>query len=382
MGDIPVSNLPRTPLDRLLGYLDSDPLNLGLIESACTAAVDATMPETAADLIVRYESISPLPPAMRNLRGLVALQEGRVSEAEDIFSVLHAERPEDPGLRFNLAWCKSSFGDDAGAVDLLDTATVIEVSGAAALKVQALHRLGQIETALECGTQALAHRRDDAVLKGALSIVALDLRMTQEARLWASGAQTTPEGLSALGTLALQENRLDEAMTCFDHGLALRPDSARNLLGRGLVLMGRGETSAAAQVLDRSAEVFGNHLGTWIAAGWAHFAAGDQVKARGIFERTLAQDDTFAESHGALAVLDILAGDIDSARRRTDTALRLDRKGFAAALAKTLLLEHDGDPQAARRVREITLNAPVGAGGETIAQAVIALAPYWTKAGR
>jgi tetratricopeptide (TPR) repeat protein len=376
MDDIPASSSAQIPLERLLDYLDSDPNNLNLIEAACTAAIDAGLPEKAALLLARHEALAAPTPATRNLAGLVAMQQGRFADAEIILTNLHETRPQDPGLRFNLAWCKSMTGDDEGAATLLDDATCAQIGGAAALKVQALHRLARMETALDCGIRALATRPDDSALKGALSIVALDLRMGEEARRWASGSPTTPEGLSTLGTLALQAHHLDEAMTYFDRGLTVRPDSARNLLGRGLVLMARGDAEGAALALDHSAEVFGDHLGTWVAAGWAHFAAGDRRKARDIFDRTLALDDTFAESHGALAVLDFLDGDVDGARRRAETALRLDRKCFSGALAKTLLLEHDGDPQAARRVRDITLNMPVGEGGETIAQTMVAVATY------
>lgn len=375
MGDLSAMNHVQPKLARLLGYLESDPGNLNLIGDTVSAALDVHRPDLAVDLLGRYEAIVPLPPAMRNLAGLAALQQDRFGDAAEIFQSLLSAQPEDSGLRFNMAWCKSIAGDDAGAADLLDAAAVASVPGAAALKVQALHRLGDLDAALSEGTKALESRPDDTALLGALSIVAIDLQMPELAQGWAARAQDTPEGLSALGMLGLKDNQLDEALAYFDRGLAARGDSARNWLGRGLVLMARGDAPGAADAIDRSAALFRHHLGTWIASGWAHFAAGDRVKARTIFEHTLALDDTFAESHGALAVLDILDGEIDSARRRTDTALRLDRRCFAGALAKVLLLEHDGDAQAAQRVRDIALNTPVGESGQTIAQAMIALAP-------
>jgi tetratricopeptide (TPR) repeat protein len=362
-------------LQRLLGYLQSDPANLNLIADAASAALDARQPELAVDLLRRYEAIAPLPPALRNLDGVAALQQDRFEDAAEVFRGLITGGADDPGLRFNLAWCEAIIGDDVRAADLLDAATVTTIPGAAALKVQALHRLGDLETALAEGTKALESRPGDTALLGALSTVAIDLQMPEVAQGWAAKAQDTPEGLSTLGMLGLKNNRLDEAMACFDRGLEVRGDSARNWLGRGLVLMARGDATAAAGAIDRSAALFGRHLGTWIASGWAHFAAGDRIKARGIFEHTLALDDTFAESHGALAVLDVLDGDIDNARRRTDTALRLDRRCFSGALAKVLLLEHDGDVQAAQKVRDIALNTPVGESGQTIAEAMIALAP-------
>ena len=104
---------------------------------------------------------------------------------------------------------------------------------------------------------------------------------------------------------------------------------------------------------------------------------GDRARARAIFDHALALDDTFSESHGALAVLDILEGNIETARVRTETALRLDRRGFSAALAQSLLFQHDGNPEAAERIRELTLNTPVGDSGTTIAEAMINMAPNW-----
>jgi Flp pilus assembly protein TadD len=122
------------------------------------------------------------------------------------------------------------------------------------------------------------------------------------------------------------------------------------------------------------AAFYGEHLGSWIAAGWAYFTIGDLSRARQRFETALAIDGEFAEAQGALAVLDILAGRLDEARRGTRTALRLDRNGFAGRLARSLLLEAGGDTEAAERLRNTALNTRVGPSGQTIAQMIAALA--------
>ncbi len=366
---------------RLFRYLDRDPENLNLVGDACISAFEAGLAEKTAELLSRYEGLAPLPSALVNLKGLVALEQDRFDEAAALFESLLPGAPDDPGLRFNLAWSRTMTGDHQRAADLLDDATVAAVPGAAALKVQALHRLGDLETALKLGIGLAASRPADSRLLGALSLVAVDSQMPELAREWASRSQDTPEGLSVRGMLLLADNRLDEARVLFERGLDMRPDSARNLLGKGLALMADGDAAGATTYIDRSAELFERHLGTWIAAGWAHLATGNRQRARTIFEHALDLDDTFTETHGALGVLDILDGHIESARRRTDTALRLDRKGFAGALAKSLLLEHDGHPQAAQRIRDITLNQPLES-GQTIAQALIAVAPRWRIGGK
>lgn len=358
----------------MTGFLNHDPNNLKLIGDACAAALDARSPDIALQWLAHHEEIAPLPPTLLNLKGLAALQQDRFGDATAIFESLLVDATDDPGLRYNLAWARTMTGEHERALSLLDEATTTAIPAAAALKVQTLHRLGDMESALRHGIRLMRHHPDDTALMGALSLLAIDMRMPEQAQTWATQSQNTADGLSAMGTLSLQSGDMDQAMAFFERGLAVRPDSARNLLGKGLVLMAGGEASDAARYLDRSAESFGSHLGTWIAAGWAHFADGDHARARAVFEHGLALDDTFAESHGALAVLDIVDGKIDSGRRRMEVALRLDRRGFAGALAQMLLLEHDGDPASARQVRSATLNTPM-ASGLSIAQAMIRIAP-------
>lgn len=101
--------------------------------------------------------------------------------------------------------------------------------------------------------------------------------------------------------------------------------------------------------------------------------ADDREAARERFERVVEQDDSFSEGHGGLAVLDVMEGRNEDARRRADLALRLDRQSLGGILARSLLLELDGDPTAAARIREIALNAPIGPEGRSVAQ-MLALA--------
>ncbi|MBP2161158.1 MULTISPECIES: lipopolysaccharide assembly protein LapB [Asticcacaulis] len=370
-------SVSQDKLSRLLGYLDHDSGNLNLIAEAASTALEAGQAAKTIDLLGRYEAITQLPLALLNLRGMAALRLDRFDDALEVFEVLFLALPDEAAIRFNLAWSATMLGNDRRAADVLDEATLSAVPGAAALKVQALHRQGLLEEALELGTGLAEQYPQDEGLLGALSLVAIDSQMPELALAYASKSAGTAEGLSTLGMLTLQKNNIDDALNYFESGLSARPDSARNLLGKGLALMAAGNVHDGADYLDKSAAGFGNHLGTWIASGWAHFAKGDHAKARTIFEHALALDDTFSESHGALAVLDILDGNIAGARDRTETALRLDRRCFSGALAKSLLFAHDGDDESAQRVRQLTLNTPVGDSGSTISDAMVAMASRW-----
>jgi tetratricopeptide (TPR) repeat protein len=362
-------------LIRLQRYLAADPTNLRLMADAAAAAHDEGDYVTAAELLDRHEELAQLPPSLRNLEGLGALSTGRFEEARDIFVALAAERADDPAVLFNLAWAHSGLGDHEAAYDLVNEEVVAAMGAAAAtLKVRSLHHLGRLEEALEAGAAFAEAFPEEKPLMGALALAALDAGQAELAASFARRGGDHPEGLSAAGLLMMNEGRSEDAEALFDDVLARRPDSARALVGKGLSLVSSGKAEAGAAFLQRGAELFGDHLGSWVAAGWARYVAGDLPGSRKLFERSMAIDDSFAENHGALAVLDIAQGDLESARRRTDIALRLDARCFSGALARSMLLELDGKGDAAQRVRELALKTPIGTSGQTIGAAMMTMA--------
>lgn len=369
-------------LARLLGFLERDPENLALLGDAASAAFDEGQPKTAAELIGRSEVLAPISPALLHLKGMVALVLAKFDEAEAVFSTLHEQHPGEAAIRFNLAWARAMLDDHEGALAVLDDQTAATVPNAAPLKVRALHHLGRMEEALAAGTALAEVRPDDRELMGALATAAIDAEDLEQAKVYAARAGDEPEGLAALAMVRLDESEIGDAIALFERVLASEPENPRAAIGKGLALLAEHESAKAAEWLDRGAEGFGDHLGSWVAAGWAYFAAGDLSTSRARFEKGLSIDDTFAELHGGLAVLDIIEGELESGKRRTEVALRLDRKCFSAALARTLLLTAEGNTAAAERVRHIALNTQIGQSGKTIAQAMTAMAAKRGGVGR
>jgi tetratricopeptide (TPR) repeat protein len=140
-------------------------------------------------------------------------------------------------------------------------------------------------------------------------------------------------------------------------------------VGNGLGELAKGAHAAAARDIQHGAELFGEPVGSWIAAGWAHLLAANFPASRASFEAALALDRNFSESHGAL-VLDILEGRLEEARKQAEAALRLDQRSFLGALAQSLLLSGSGQNEAARALVERALNTPIDASGQTIAMAM------------
>lgn len=361
-----VANASR--LDRLMPLLESDPSNLALIADAAETALDEGQPEQALDLLDRYGAIAALPPRESNLKGLAAMQLQRFGEAAAIFETL--ADGGDPAARFNLAWSKAMLNDADGALALLDEELAHALPQAAMLKVQLLHGAGEFDVAADLARVYVERHPDHRGLLAAVSVLALDVEDGELAARCAAAAGDHPDAQTTLGTLALREDRGSEARALFDRALARNAGVPRAWVGRGLARLVSGEAEAAAADIDKGAGMFGDHLGSWIAAGWAHFVNRDPAAARVRFETALALDATFAEAHGALAVIDLLEGRIDEAKKGCDVALRLDRECYSGALARALLAAGSGDAASSQRIFEAALTAPVDPSGRTIAQAM------------
>ncbi len=366
---VDVSENPK--LDRLLRFLERDPGNRPLLDEAASAAFDAQAFDVAAELIAKREILEPLPPNMQNLRGMVGMAQQDYAGAALIFEGLRNAGHDDPALRFNLAWAKAMTGAYQEALDLLDEAAVAAAPRAPSLKVQMLHHLDRYEDGLACGAELLERFPDNQALAGALATLAMDAEKIDLARAYAERAERSGEGRAALGMLILGEQQTDASLVLFDDAIALEPQNPRAWVGKGLALQVSGDLAGGAQAIDRGAELFGDHLGSWIAAGWAYYVMGDLKNARARFERAMAIDANFSENHGGLAVIDIMEGKLDDARRECEIALRLDKKSMGGQLAKTMLLDKSGDSRSAQRIRDIAMSLPIGPNGQTIAQALI-----------
>ncbi|MBS0253877.1 MAG: tetratricopeptide repeat protein [Proteobacteria bacterium] len=360
-------------LDRLTGFLGHDPANPALLTDALDAALSENRVEEAQGLADRLAALGQPGPEAANLIGLARMRGGNYPSARAMFEALRAGGHDAPALCFNLAWLAALEGRWADVGPLLDDAVVAALPQAAALKVQALHHLGDYDGAVALGRELAARQPDNDALLGAASVAAMDAGDYALAADLAGRARGGADALTTQGLVALNEDHTGAALALFDRALAEAPQAPRAWLGKGLGLLAAGDANAAAPCLEQGAALFGNHLGSWIAAGWAQFVRGDLAAARRNFETALGHDENFAETHGGLAVLDIAAGAFDSARRRTDVALRLDRNCFGGALARSLLLEHDGKPELAARIREKAMTLPAGVNGKTLAQALAGL---------
>lgn len=355
-------------LERLLGYLARDRDNVALLSEAAEAAFDAGHPDTALNLLDRHQNLAALPPRLLNLRGLAAMGAGAHERAADQFRTLLEQWPQDAALRFNLAWSLAMAKQINEALAALDEATVVALPQAAMLQVQLLHELGEFEEAMAAAKRHLETHGDHPGLNAVTSVLAIDLEDTALAETCAQKSDSHPDGLATLATLALGRDEAEPARAMFRQVLEINPDAPRALVGVGLAELALGDAAAAAPHIEQGAEHFGDHLGSWIAAGWAYLLAGNHAKASALFSHALALDDTFAEAHGSMAVAALMDGRHDDANRMTQVALRLDPACFSGALAKALTLRTQGRDALGQALIAKALRTPIDASGRTVAQ--------------
>ena len=362
-------------LQTLMSFLNEDPDNLPLLVDAAEQALLEDQTELANDLIGRYTHLAPLDAEGIDRLGQTAMKQRCFGLAAQLYEAALSEEPAPASsLKYNLAYSHAMQGEFHRATELLDEETTTQVPQAAALLVQILHDQGQFEEALDKGQGYLQTFPDHEGLNAAMSVLALDLEDTGLARQTASRSGQRPEALTTLGTLALGESDTDSAFGYFEQAISINPHGARSWIGRGLARLSLGDPSSAATDIDHGAELFDDHIGSWIAAGWAHFVSGDLNKSRERFQRAFEIDHAFAESLGSLAVIDVMEGNIAEAEQKSLKALRLDRECFSATLAQTLLLAGAGQDENARRLFEKALTTPIGKDQLMIADVIRKLA--------
>lgn len=367
-------NNHKDRLESLMQFLEQDPENQTLLRDAAECAVWADDVDCAEMVINKLEKLGVWTNADRNSHAVALMRTGKTAQARDLFEELFLQQPDDLSLTFNLAWARALVKDYDGARALLREELVHALPQAAMLDIQLLHDAGDFDAAAERARAHLETHPSYEPLLAAISVLALDVEDSELARYCAEKSASHPDGLTSLGTLTLGEDEPAKAQALFEQALEMNDQSPRALIGLGLAKLVQGQAEQAGALIDKGAGLFESHLGSWIASGWSYLLAGNHALARNRFEHAFALDDTFAEAHGSLAVIDVLDGDLDAAQKKIQVAQRLDRACFSAAYAHVLIAAGQGDQEKVERIMELALKQPIGDRGGTLGQAIAKMA--------
>ncbi|MFS2319181.1 tetratricopeptide repeat protein [Maricaulis sp. D1M11] len=363
---------PSEQLLRFLSYLETDPANANLVADTVRLALQEGQLDHAEQAFVGLAG-EALPLELMDLQGQLALARGEYPAAAALFQAVIDQVPDNPAVRFNLAWVRTHLADLDGADALLTAQVTAQIPQAAALKVQLLHTSGDYDAAIAIATDSLERHPDHPGLNAIVSVLAMDTEHLELARASALMAGPHPDALTTLGTLALGRQDVDDARARFEDVLSVQPRAPRALLGRGMAALLSGDYDQAIRDIDRGAEIFDRHIGSWVAAGWAHLIAGDLTTARARFETALALDHNFGETHGSLGVVALAQGRSEDARQLIRTGGRLDPQSFSVALGSAMINALDGHEDRAQAILETALTTPVTPDGETLLSAIVRL---------
>ena len=350
-------------LELLEGFLRSDASNLVLRSDAFGLALRSGQWDRAAAHLAAARHAAPGDAAWALRQGDLLLAQRRYDEAR-----VHLEQLAllaEPGAQFasvvayNLAFIDFRQGRFDDAVRRLEP----RMQGAGdgheqQLWLRALHQAGAVARACDW---AQAHERTGQLTPEAAGIAALaavDRGDFAVAQRWAHLAESAPTAEShvASATLALTQREPAAALHYADLALQLRPDDGRALSVRGFAGMLAGSFAEALADFQRALAAMPAHIGTWQGLGWTQLLQRDFPGAQASFERALALDRNFAESHGALACALAMQGRADAAKDHIALAQRLDKACAASRYAQSILTGEAQDAQAVQRLAQQLLS--------------------------
>jgi tetratricopeptide (TPR) repeat protein len=381
-----ITATPTSPaaqrLERLLGYLETDPGNEPLRADIFQVALQLGRADLARAQVAHQLERDPLDVNWRHREAALAMQRHDYADAVRLLAALAPEAPDNPWIRFDLARALFRHGQfDLAQAQLepLVAANLAQVPSAMALYLRSGQRLVDPEPLLDTFKARAADVPLPAEAYGVASVLAIDAERIADARAWSAHALALApaqrEALVAAGTLALADGDVAQAKAYLEACLAAHPQDGRALSALGMARLQDGDAAGAQAALKDAVLHLSEHIGTWQALGWSQLALGDFAAARDTFVHALDMDRNFGESHGALAVALAALGELPRAQEHIDRALRLDPGSLAALYAKSLLAGEGRGGEAFRLLARRVLGRQKTLTGTPLADIVLSRLP-------
>jgi Flp pilus assembly protein TadD len=329
-------------LAKILSYLAVDPANRHLLAAAIDAYLSLGQNEDAARCARAALTFHPKDPFFRHRYGNVLIAQDKLTEAEQVLIALHAE-VADMNIARNLAYIyfRQKKYTEAGDT-LLPYIDVPGVSPAiATLLLRCLHHSGKVKQALEIVWRRLDDFSADPEFLAVASLLCLDGGQPEEAKKFSDAAQAEGshpiEALVTGGTVALGHGDVEAANAQFTKALEINPADGRTWSGLGLASLLKQDIAGAMEQLKYATTCMPQHIGTWHALAWCKIVTRDVDGAEAIYQKVLAMDRNFGESHGGMAVVAALKGNHAVAKKYIEVALRLDPRGLSARYAQMIM---------------------------------------------
>jgi tetratricopeptide (TPR) repeat protein len=143
--------------------------------------------------------------------------------------------------------------------------------------------------------------------------------------------QRPVEALLVNATLALAQGDTAGAIAQFQEVLDTDPNEGRSRVGMGDASLMAHDYLAAKQQLERAVALMPGSIGGWASLGWCHVFSDDLASAGKAFQQAMQINRTFAETHGSIATVAAMRGDIVKAQAGIERVFRLGRRRWCWA---------------------------------------------------
>lgn len=345
-------------LQTVLGYLQTDNDNVDLN----IQVIDEYKHHDDAEAAIAFvdslsESVAQEPRVQAAIVELF-LQLGYVEEAQNRAQDLVNITEAHPTAVYYLALSYYFARQPEACIDILNQ---FDGESIAPITVLLVVRCQMLIGNLEAAKVLLAELEPSAEVLGMRALVELDLGETAQAAQLCEQALAEDSGQYEANlvkaTVLAGELSFEPALSHINQCLQIIPNE-----GRALSLLGQSyfyqlNFAEAAKVFSASVASMPEHIGTWHLLAWAHLLVGELEQSEQAFENALNLDGNFADSHGAVAVIAIYKEQLEKAERSIKIALRLDPSCATALYAQSLLLEKQGDEQAAQQLIDTILQS-------------------------
>lgn len=366
---------PMTRLERLLSFLENDPENLAIYRDAIITALESDDMEHCRILLSHIAANGIQDSYILAHAAHLALRTNDIPMAVKFGEVAIADGIVDPSVMFNAAFAHFHYGNHARANDLITLNDGTKwPSDAALLKARCLHYLELHEEAEKLLLDTIQAHKGNADALGILALISHEIGKNDAAFKYADLAlginESQHEALLTFAELHIEQEDEEKAKHFLENTLRHHPESGRAWLGLGQLDFVKLDLDTAETHLKKAAELMPSHIGTWHMLAWTYILKDQPALARDMLNRSYEIDRSFADTHGALAVVDVMEGHDEQASIRIKKALRLSPDAMAARYAELLLLRKKGDDNGARALIERAMQNPPPGGLTPLIQLV------------
>jgi tetratricopeptide (TPR) repeat protein len=334
-------------LSRLIKYLAREPSNLLLRRDALREACRLNAWDTLKRLVDEGLAGTPGDAALLAWQGFSNLQLKQFGQAEAALTKAMAQGLEPAEIRYNLAVAQFLQRNFEAALRQLSAPLLpFELPAALLLRARCQHALARPNDAIDSIQSYLKSQPEDPEANGLFALLLYESnhhhRAADRMQIALKIDPTQREALVTQATMQLDARDFENAKGTFGEVVRAHPTCGRGWLGLALVNLANLDLREAANSVQMASRYMPEHIGTWHVNAWIHLLLGDVATAERAFHSALAIDRNFADSHGGLAVIEVICDRVDQARMSIKRALKLDPNSLAARYAEHLLLKQAG----------------------------------------